>query len=532
MRRLWAAAYEAIARAVAVYLCAAVPASTAYLRGGMASGDLVYGLSDIDLLVVTPSDVDRPGARRRITRARWQSVRRRCLWLGGLVEVSVYEDADLSDALASCARRYGLPSDPREIGRAVYYGPGADRDEAGLLERPPLGGAIRDWRRIIGPDRRVSRPDLDRQKRRLVAWAHLQRWWAYAAKLCANPDQPGASLYCFKFIAEGARAWLWVAHDELPAARTAALTRAGVLCPEEGEAVTTALELRRRLYRPPGTALAVALGALMRFTARVADQLVAESEDSAALTLALDWGGSHELVMPHGGPMILAARADIGILPLADWRAVVLAPANPDETFSVVPGDPADPSVLGIAAQSTGTYATFCKGNVMVLPASDLWGRGMGRSVQCPCTDPVSFALARGDSRARVPELPGWSILDTARRAVAEHRPILAEDPAQSRDPVRTLALLFSAARAGLLFETLTADEPELPLTVSATSRALAARSPTRRGAIEEAEHSYRIAHTHRALVRPAVLGALRDAVLELRVYRSLFEHFPGAVTR
>ena len=40
---------------------------------------------------------------------------------------------------------------------------------------------------------------------------------------------------------------------------------------------------------------------------------------------------------------------------------------------------------------------------------------------QCEVTDPVSFALARGALVANFPNVPGFSIQDTARRALAEH---------------------------------------------------------------------------------------------------------------
>ena len=107
------------------------------------------------------------------------------------------------------------------------------------------------------------------------------------------------------------------------------------------------------------------------------------------------------------------------------------------------------------------------------------------RGIQCRTTDPVSFALADGETVARFPDVSGWSALDCARRAVAEHAAWLGAGmydgavrgwvAAQTEGaPASAVALgrLFTAARAGLFLESLRA-EAQLPLTVRAVAKLL-----------------------------------------------------------
>src|SRR5205085_9213161 len=105
--------------------------------------------------------------------------------------------------------------------------------------------------------------------------------------------------------------------------------------------------------------------------------------------------------------------------PLADWRTVVW-PSIPYETFVPVAGDPTEPDVVREAiAPEIGLFRALRLGPLLVLPTLT---RGALRAVQCPLTDPVSFALLDGRETAAFPAAPGWSAHDWARRAVDEHR--------------------------------------------------------------------------------------------------------------
>lgn len=532
LRPVWAAAYELSARAVATYLRRDAPSSTFYVRGSMGERDVVYGLSDIDMIAVTPSEPGAPGTRRDTLRSRWHVLRRRVWPIGILMDVAVYEDEDALDALSSTTLLHALPDDADGVGRSAYFGPDRRPDEAGLLERAPVGGPARDWRRVSGPERQLPPAVLDRQEQRILAWGQLQRWWAYAAQACTHPEHLEAPLLCLKLIVEPLRTWMWLMHGEVPSTRAAALARAMVLVPEEREAVAAAIGLRKALPggEPP---LGVALGALLRLTTRIAEQLELEAAPAGSTSVRLRWGEGELALGPDataGVQSLLGARRPT-ILPLVDWRALVIAPADPDETFAPLAGSPADPAMIARAARVQGTYPALLTEHLMVLPAVDLWGRAMGRSVQCPLTDPVSFALVHERESALYPSLPGWSARDTARRAVAEHRGLLAETAGIGVDGARAdgarvggaraIALHFSAARAALLLESLRAGEPELALSVGAIAAQLAERLPAERATIEAAEHAYRAARRAEARdIDAGLTRALRAAVLELDAYR------------
>ena len=207
----------------------------------------------------------------------------------------------------------------------------------------------------------------------------------------------------FKFVAEPARIWLWLVHGERTSGRLDALRRAISLMPEEERSLRWALEVHRSLPAVSAAPLAEALPAMARISARIAEAL--ETEVSAEERTQVALAGA-----PEAGPR-----------PLADWRALA-CPLQPHESFELVPGDPADPALVGRLASSpgTGAYPALVSGDLMVLPAAP-FPRSRLRSVQCPLTDPVSFALARGSGTASFPNACGWSAQDTARRAVAEH---------------------------------------------------------------------------------------------------------------
>ena len=128
---------------------------------------------------------------------------------------------------------------------------------------------------------------------------------------------------------------------------------------------------------------------------------------------------------------IFRDEAEPELLPLTDWRArAVPSPFEPDECFALLPGDPAEPRTLGAAATagSAGPYPALRSGELLVI-ASRGWMRSRLRTAQCAVTDPVSFALLAGREVADFPDAPGWSIRDSAERAVVEHRGWLEERP-------------------------------------------------------------------------------------------------------
>jgi hypothetical protein len=205
------------------------------------------------------------------------------------------------------------------------------------------------------------------------------------------------------------------------------------------------------------------------------------------------------------------------LLPLGDWRSLA-CPPHPDESFALLRIGADDPARLGAAAatQRTGPYPAFDGEGVVILPGAS-WLRTRLRSIQCPLTDPVSFALADGGRAALFPEVSGWSARDIARRAVAEHRAWLEAEPASRSGSV--LGRLLTAARAALFMHSLSEGEAELSLTVTETARQVAARSSAERTVIEAALEHYREFALHGIAPPPDVVKATRRLVFELPAY-------------
>jgi hypothetical protein len=425
LRHLWALAYRVVAHGAGFLLTRGEPGAAVYTRASLGGREFTPGLSDIDLAIVLASDeqADR-------VRARWHRLDG-ALPLGGLVDLPlIYGQAEL----AALAGRSALTYDG-----VAFGGPRATRDAIRTLQRPELdGGKASTWRQLRGPDRRPPQRPHDAQEQRIAAWFELVYWWRFAFPACAGPPAPWLASRCVKLVAEPGRIWLALEHGERVATRAEALQRLLRRLPEEEVALREVIALERALHRSPVPSLATVIPVLIRLSERIAAVLADQIAGAPVTEVALT-----------------GERAP---LPLADWRALAAPPAA-DERLLLLAGDPADPKVLGAAvnAHPTGPYPVMRSGQLLLLPGGEFVRTRM-RAIQCPATDPVSFALLDGEATARFPDVAGWSIHDTARRAVAEHAARLRSEPGD-------LGLLQTATRAALLHDSVRRGEPELVLT-------------------------------------------------------------------
>jgi hypothetical protein len=337
-----------------------------------------------------------------------------------------------------------------------------------------------------------------------------------------------------KLLAEPVRLWLLVDRNERVATREGALRRGLSELPDEGESLQLGLNLLNGLDRSPNAPLPEVIAALLRQTERLAQHM----------TAAADAAGYSEVKLTGGGELVatpellnripeLPARGQSGeLLPLADWRARAV-PNVPDEVFRLIRANAVDaPSLAAMAEAGDGTAIPACRCNsLLLLPTTD-FERGMLRAVQCQPTDPVSIALADGHTLARFPELAGWSALHCARRAVAEHRAWLASDAwvfpshgwvgvqSAPNDPkMRTLGLLFTAARAALFLESIVDGDPELAVTVAGVADCLVARDSSCSDLVHSALHDFRASRAGDANNPIQVVAAMLDAVRNLSAY-------------
>ncbi|MEK6276640.1 MAG: nucleotidyltransferase domain-containing protein [Actinomycetota bacterium] len=523
MRSIWRLAYRFAMRGYVAYLRRGEPGSAAYVHGSLSTGEFLHGLSDIDVVIVLAPDPAGPGLARDRVRRRCRRVSRALPVLGDLLFdwPAVFEDADLQDAVAASTLTYRLSRAPgRASSHAVYSGSNSDDDKIRLAERPQLYGPMHDWRLIAGPGRRPPPPTtLDADSRRIAAWLELQYWWQWAFEACVNPGLPHIAHLCVKLIAEPARIWIWLARGERVPSRAEALDRGSVEFPAEAEAFERGRDLLGRLPSQPTAPLAEFLPAFVRLSARVAGELAGQVEPAGSTEVRLKWSDRDPLALPHGGwAPARPTRWDKpapALLPLVDWRALAM-PSLPDETFAPIPGDPGDPGTLAAAALALdrGPYPTLSADRLQIRPVR-MTGRRRLRTLQCPATDPVSFALAAGATVACFPEVAGLSVGDTAARAVAEHAVWLA---AEGKRDSEALGRLITAARAALLWESVDEGDPELHLTMEATLDALAARGAAAAEAAREGYHEFAV------FWRPPpdpLIAALHDAVVALPAYAS-----------
>ncbi len=512
LRPVWSLAYWLLLRGVAAWLRRRTAAAV-YVGGTFGAGEPVYGISDVDMIAVVPADAGQPGQAHARVRERWHDLCRRLGPVSWVVsEVYVYEDAELKDATASTCLTYGLNGG--SAAPAVFFGRRRPGDEGVLLVRPGLW-ATRDWRLVAGSDLRPAGV-VDPAHRRLAAWLELQFWWRLAIATCCEPVEPHAAYLCVKLAAEPARILLWLEHGEQVLPRRAVLERAAELYPEEEHGLRRALELQGQLNRSPEAPLEEFLPLFVRLSTRVAEVVAGQICTAGATDVRLV--GDRQAVPVLPGASLESIPPGSRPLPLLDWRARV-RPRLGDEAFVLLGSSPSSPDLLAGAARefAPGVYAALEGEGLLVLPAAS-GGASEMRSVQCAATDPVSFALVEGRDVATFPDVPGLSSLDSARRAIAEHRAWLEANDAELRagttgSDVTRLVMLLSAARATCFAESLREGDPELALTLEAAAELLSARDPGAAVAVEEGFAAYRDARIEGRAVAKRTVAALYDVV-------------------
>ena len=535
LKALWGLAYGSVVQAALVWLRQRHGGASIYLKGSFVSGEELYGISDVDLVVVLPADGTPHGSAQLRAREGWKKLCQRVPLFRVVIEHCwFYEEDDLRESLSAPCLTYGLASGDHGIeeDRAAFLGPHSLRDHTSLQIRPSLYGVRNEWRKVRGRNQLITATSDDAQDRRVAAWLDLQYWWRYAFLACAEPERDHVPLLCVKLLAEPVRLWLWLARGEMVATREAALRRGLSEMPEERDAFQLGLDLLGALPHSPRPPLSEVIAALLRQTERLALHMSEATAGAGSIDVKLT--GCDELTVSPGVLDRMKALAASGkrcdVVALADWRARAV-PGLSDEAIILIHADSVDPDFLGTIAQDDVELANpaFRYNSILLMPTTNP-ERGMLRAVQCELTDPVSIALADGQSVARFPDLPGWSAPHCARRAVAEHRAWLSADAyvfpphgwigvqsSPSDSKTRTVGLLFSAARAALFLESIEEGHAELAVTVAGVASALIDRDPSCRDVVETALHNYRAFRGVDKISYP--VAPLLDIVRALPVY-------------
>ncbi len=469
LRAVWLLAYRVTAWLAAGCLALGERGASLYSRTNLGSPDFIPGLSDIDLTIVLAPGPD-VAQRRAAARRRFEKLSRLLPWIGLIVDhPCIYEGDELDELSGESAFTLGLDHPSANPRQAGYFGDRSSVSRILLLERPGLYSTSASWQLLCGPERRPREPVRDVQLERIAAWLELVFWWRELFPVCVQSNGPRAADLCAKCVSEATRVWLWVAHHERVTGRLEALNRALELLPGEEEAIRRTIELRRTLRRRPDSALAESLPFLIRLSARIAALIDAGAEAAGSTTVRLSGAAPGELALPRRSwtdGQAPAGRQPPEAMPLVDWRALA-CPLAPDDAFVHLGADPRDPAVLGAAAAiDGGAYPTVSADRLLIRPAAS-FVRSRLRAIACRTTDPVSFALIEATRVATFTTLRGWSATDTARRAVDEHRAWLR---ARAGGGVRRgdeLAMLLSAARAGVFLQSIVEHDPLLPLTLA-----------------------------------------------------------------
>jgi nucleotidyltransferase-like protein len=536
LRAVWASMYWSITRATLIYLRRKHPGASIYLKGSFAAGEPVYGVSDIDLVAVLPTDGSNLASLQLSARENWKNFARRVTTFRSAIQHCwFYEENDLEKSLSEPCLTYGLAraDDEQSDDRAGFLGANALHDHMGLQTHPSLYGASVEWRRLDGTDRLPPKRADDEQSRRVAAWLDLQYWWRHAFLACRDPAPAHIPLLCVKLIAEPVRLWLWLERGERVGTREAALQRGLAELPEERELIQSALDLQKALPRSPRPPMLEVIAGLVRLSERLAAHMQLAAATAGSVDVRLTGGKDlvstsiPEAVSRHSG-----ARGAVGhALPLADWRACAV-PGIPDETFALIAPGEITPDILRATALAGDKEINpaIRYNSIMLFPTTDP-ERAILRSIQCEPTDPVSLALSNGQAVARFPRLDGWSALHCARRAVAEHRGWLASAGVISPPhgwigtqigcrvaTTRSMGLLFTAARAALFLESISDGDPALALTTEAVADRLIARDSSCREIVETSLQDFRDSReARRHEVRS--ITALCDVVSNLSAY-------------
>ena len=171
-----------------------------YLRRGLAKGEIVHGLSDIDLAVIVENDGVKGQAAEKRVRAIYNRLSRLIPLFGsGDKELGVYSHS----AVLNLFNDYG------------FY-------------RYRFNEGKQTWKLLYGEDLLKALPELEDTALYLPATEELKTWWALLnVELALASSLPlfRRKYLWYKAIAEASKIYLFVCHGESVGGREAALVR-------------------------------------------------------------------------------------------------------------------------------------------------------------------------------------------------------------------------------------------------------------------------------------------------------------------
>jgi len=171
-----------------------------YLRRGLAKGEVVHGLSDIDLAVIVKDDGVKGQSAKKKVRAIYNNLSRfNPLFGSGDIELGVYSYSEF----LSLFNDYG------------FY-------------RYRFNEGRQTWKLLYGEDVVKTLPQLEDTELYLPATEELKIWWALLNEELSSASRPPLfrrKYLWYKAIAEASKIYLFVCHGESVGSREAALLR-------------------------------------------------------------------------------------------------------------------------------------------------------------------------------------------------------------------------------------------------------------------------------------------------------------------
>jgi predicted nucleotidyltransferase len=463
-----------------------------YLRRGLASGRPVYGLSDIDLMVMVEGDLTGKAAAR--VRHQYDLLRRVIPMLPEPGELGLYN---------------------REHFQLLY--------RRSAFYRGRFDQGRRTWRRLWGEEVFGDLPP-PRGDARDTAWQELRPAWnCLALELTADPSthadgsaRPSSArrYVAYKAIAEAARACLVAQGEDAALSRDDAVVRAAERFPELAAHLAGVRRLRAKLSRPdlPDP------DALMHTFLALAGKTLASTPDAAAGTrrLRILAPPSDDLLLaqeelsrleracaelPGIDHIVLLPRLSFDAVPTLDLDPIARVGATTD-AFDVVLLGRALPPVAELQ-RLNHQLATlppllrpyFCDGQIVVATRP-----GRGQILMDRRQAPEVFAAldAARPLRGRL-EIAGAVVVD---RTFAEGEPfglrarmlldLFAKSEAFQLPASGFLALFWEASRAFVLARRSDDEECEVPVTSAQIVEALARHTPAQADALRLLHAEYR----------------------------------------
>jgi len=197
---LYGAAYALSVKVATLLLKRVDGVAAIYLRRGVAKGEAVYGLSDIDLsVIVEDDDGERRGAKEKVRAVYDRLARVIPLFDDGEVELGVYSVAEFSRLYED----YGFNKYRFHEGRHT-------------------------WRLLFGRDVVKGLPQPDELDLRRAGGEELKKWWGLVGLDLfdgANRRSFERRYLWYKAIAEASRVYLHVCHGVMVYRREEALDR-------------------------------------------------------------------------------------------------------------------------------------------------------------------------------------------------------------------------------------------------------------------------------------------------------------------